>query len=172
MDKRPLILTLQLNPETQAFFDGLREIHFPPARNYLRAHLTLFHALPGEELTTIQTQLKEVTKNRSAFKLEHKGWKVIGKGVAFILQSPQLMELHRILQSQWRSRLTPQDAQGLWPHITIQNKVSPELAKSAYEQVKEMQPPAIQATGLCLFYYDNGPWEFIESYSFPSSHIS
>ena len=43
----PLILTAQLPRDLHARFTALRTAHFPPERNYLEAHVTLFHALPA-----------------------------------------------------------------------------------------------------------------------------
>lgn len=43
----PLILTLAMDPDTFARFDGLRRRHFPEALNRIPAHATLFHHLPG-----------------------------------------------------------------------------------------------------------------------------
>ena len=43
----PLILTAQLPDDMHARYTALRDAHFPPERNYLEAHVTLFHALPG-----------------------------------------------------------------------------------------------------------------------------
>jgi len=40
----PLIVTAELAPEDFAWLDALRRHHFPPERNQLRAHLTMFHA--------------------------------------------------------------------------------------------------------------------------------
>jgi len=51
MQKQPLILTLKLDEESQAFFDKQRALYFPPERNFLKAHLTLFHQLPDEPET-------------------------------------------------------------------------------------------------------------------------
>ena len=45
----PLILTLMLDAGTQAWLEALRRAHFPPGRNLVPAHVTLFHALPGAE---------------------------------------------------------------------------------------------------------------------------
>lgn len=42
----PFILTLTLDPVSQAGFDALRSAHFPPSRLLVGAHVTLFHALP------------------------------------------------------------------------------------------------------------------------------
>ena len=55
----PLILSLKLD---QASFDALevlRQQYFPRARNFLSAHVTLFHQLPGEQ----ETQIKQIFSN-------------------------------------------------------------------------------------------------------------
>jgi hypothetical protein len=47
---QPLILTLQMDERSQDHFDGLRELHFPPERNYLRASHALSQAGLGLSL--------------------------------------------------------------------------------------------------------------------------
>ena len=44
----PLIVTALLDEVAQERFDRLRREHFPPERNHLDAHLTLFHRLPDD----------------------------------------------------------------------------------------------------------------------------
>jgi hypothetical protein len=44
----PLIVTALLDEAAQERFDRLRREHFPPERNHLAAHLTLFHRLPDD----------------------------------------------------------------------------------------------------------------------------
>jgi hypothetical protein len=41
------VVTLLLDDGAQRRFDRLREAYFPPERNHVAAHVTLFHALPG-----------------------------------------------------------------------------------------------------------------------------
>ena len=57
---QPFILTLQLDAESFARFNALRQQYFPPSRNYLEAHLTLFHALPAQNETQIRADLDAV----------------------------------------------------------------------------------------------------------------
>ena len=45
----PLILSAVLDARVQRRLDALRRAHFPPDRNHLDAHVTLFHHLPGAE---------------------------------------------------------------------------------------------------------------------------
>ncbi len=42
----PLIVTAAIGASDQALFDRLRTVYFPPERNQLPAHLTMFHAIP------------------------------------------------------------------------------------------------------------------------------
>ena len=58
----PLILTLVLDAASQAFFDRLRRQHFPPERNVLDAHLTLFHALDGEQEQAILADIRSAVE--------------------------------------------------------------------------------------------------------------
>ena len=41
-----LIVTAELGPADFGWLEGLRRAHYPPERNQLPAHLTMFHALP------------------------------------------------------------------------------------------------------------------------------
>ena len=50
-DTDPLVLTLLLDADTQAWLDSLRRAHFPPERNLVPAHVTLFHACPAPSWT-------------------------------------------------------------------------------------------------------------------------
>ena len=43
------ILTAELDPDSFEWLDGLRRQHFPPERNLLSAHLTLFHRLSSAQ---------------------------------------------------------------------------------------------------------------------------
>ena len=58
-----------MDDSSQVHFDRLRELHFPPERNYLSAHLTLFHKLPGEREAEISTELREASRNREPMAL-------------------------------------------------------------------------------------------------------
>jgi len=65
-----LILTLALDGEAFALFDRLRREHFPPERNVVPAHVTLFHALPGEERAAIASVLDLEHAARAPGRLE------------------------------------------------------------------------------------------------------
>ena len=164
----PLILTLTLDEASQAFFDDLRRQHFPAKINYLSAHLTLFHALPGAEQATIAADLEAVAAAQSGpLPLQATGVKFMGRGVMYTLDNPTLPALHKRLQRQWQPWLSPQDQQGLRPHITVQNKVDPAVARTLHEELSAgFQPFTAEGTGLALWAYKGGPWELRQRISF------
>lgn len=80
------ILTLRLDDQSQAFFDALRKKHFPAERNYLKAHLTLFHKLPDTAYTL--ALLREVAQE--PFDLQVTSLRHLGAGVAYQIESRTL----------------------------------------------------------------------------------
>ncbi|MBO0356413.1 2'-5' RNA ligase family protein [Hymenobacter sp. BT186] len=163
----PLILTLALDAETQLFFDELRQQHFPPERNYLAAHLTLFHHLPGADYATITEQLAQLATTQPPLDLAVTGVRFLGRGVAYTLECPPLQALHRALQTTWQPHLTPQDQQKLNPHVTVQNKVDPAVGRTLHQQLSVgFQPFEATGTGLHLWAYRNGPWEALQTFNF------
>lgn len=166
MSDAPLILTLALDERNQTFFNALRKQHFPPERNYLDAHLTLFHHLPPNE-DQVTNNIEQACQAYRPMPLQVTEVKSIGNGVAYALTCPELTRLHKHLQQQWETWLIPQDRQKLWPHITIQNKVDPKRAMLLREELRQVfEPFTATGTGLNLFSYQSGPWQFINYYPF------
>lgn len=165
----PLILTLQLDERSFAFFDEQRRRSFPKERNFIPAHLTLFHALPGEQLAKIQQDIEACAANRKAFSLDVIGVRFLGRGVAYALASPDLAEIRRQLAQIWNEWLKPQDRQNHSPHVTVQNKVDPKQARVLLEELREsFQPFQAEAVALDLWWYRGGPWEAVRSFPFAS----
>ena len=163
----PLILTLLMDDASQMRFDRLREAHFPPGRNYLRAHLTLFHKLPAERVTDIREDLREVCGGREPFTLTTTGVRFLGQGVAYELSSPEMLSLRKELAVRWGPWLGEQDRQGFRPHVTVQNKVSPEDARTLHERLRAyFSPFEVGGDGLSLWRYLGGPWEPTGTYPF------
>lgn len=162
----PLIVTLQLDEKSHSFFNSLRTKHFPPEKNFLAAHLTLFHHLPSTE-TTIVDDLKKWSGEQSLLQLYVTEIKNIGKGVAYKIESSALLQLHQTMQRRWSQWLTPQDKQKLWPHVTVQNKVPPERAKETLQLLQESFQPFVAAgIGFRLWSYEGGPWKALQMFSF------
>ena len=156
---QPLVLTLVLDEQSQRRFDALRAAHFPPERNHLAAHVTLFHALPGEREQAVRRELAEQA-GRPPFTVRVTGLRRLGRGVAYVLESSDLGALRESLVQQWQPWLTPQDSRRHAPHVTVQNKVPPERARALLEDLQRgFAPYAVTANGLALWRYLGGPWE-------------
>ena len=160
LDSAPLILTLVLDDASQAFFDRARAQWFPAKLNFIRAHVTMFHHLPGERLDAIRDHLAAVCAAQTAAEVAVTGLRSLGRGVAYTLGAPEIEALRARLAAQWRDALTPQDRQGWRPHVTVQNKVSPAEARALLEKLsRDHVPFSATATGLALWRYRGGPWE-------------
>jgi hypothetical protein len=94
----------------------------------------------------------------------------LGRGAAYRLVSTELSALHRGLQKQWWGALTAQDRQGFRAHVTVQNKVQPEVARSTLAALRaRFVPFPVEARGLLLWRYDGGPWTALRRFPFPSA---
>ena len=75
----------------------------------------------------------------------------MGNGVAYDVPSSELTDMRETIARRWSAHLTPQDAQALRPHVTIQNKVPAEAAKALYQRLSEtFEPFDVAGTGLQL----------------------
>lgn len=154
----PFVLTLTLDQASQDRFDALRSAHFPAHRLVVGAHVTLFHALPSD--VDVVSGMAVVVEAEQPFPIKVTGVRFLGRGVAFMLESARLAHLRDRLRSRWSERLTPQDRQPWRPHVTIQNKADPVVAKALYARLSaEFEPYVVTATGLALWIYRGGPWE-------------
>lgn len=154
----PLIITLQIDASAQAFFSGQRKLYFPAHINYLDAHLTLFHKLPADDILIDETI--ELLCKRKSFSMEVTGIKNIGKGVVYTIYSPELQQLHKQMQLDFSNILIPKDKGKLWPHITVQNKVTANKATVLHQALsKSFKPFCIEATGIATWLYLKGPWQ-------------
>ena len=167
ISEEPLILTLRMDDLSQERFDRLREEHFPKSRNFIPAHLTLFHKLPGEREREVSATLNEFCRRREPFDLAATGLVFMGRGVGYRLESPALPALRKELADGWWPWLGAQDRKGFRPHVTVQNKVPPEEARALHRQLEETFAPfEVGAEGLLLWRYLGGPWESLGSYGF------
>ena len=162
----PLIVTAELGPADFAYFDGLRRKHFPPERNQLPAHLTMFHALPPSSEPEVRRQLG-ILSAMPAPAAQLAGLMNLGGGVAFRLVSEELDGIRDELAGHFYGLLTAQDAQGWRPHITIQNKVSDSEARRLLADLaRSFMPRPLPITALGLHRYLGGPWEWLARYPF------
>jgi 2'-5' RNA ligase len=154
---RPLVVTLTLVDATQRRFDDERARLFPPGRTAVGAHVTLFHAVPGELEGQVRADL--AAQAGEPFVLHVDEVMSLGRGAAYRVRAPELARAHEALQRLWWPHLTRQDQQPLRAHVTVQNKVSPEQARGTVEQLRAAFTPfATTALGFALWRYDGGPW--------------
>jgi hypothetical protein len=178
----PLIVTLQLDDAAQERFDRLRAAHFPvrplpgshpePARGgeegvfRLAAHVTLFHALPGAHLQQVRDELAAAA-GRPSFGVAVTGVRFLGRGVALDLHAPELTSLRSSLAAAFAPWLTRQDQQWSRPHVTVQNKVEPAVARALHAELSAgFVPETVTARGLGLWRYLGGPWAPEAEFSF------
>ncbi|RDE07438.1 2'-5' RNA ligase family protein [Sphingomonas aracearum] len=163
----PIIVTAVFGRQDQAWFDGLRREYFPPERNVLDAHLTLFHHLPPSAEGELKHRLSQLTRGVRAPQARAAGLMSLGRGVAFRIEAPGLVAIRRDLAEAFSGLLTPQDAGGWRPHVTIQNKVSPSVAKLLLQSLSAgFQPREVEIAGLATWWYRGGPWEQLSRHMF------
>ncbi|RFZ94411.1 2'-5' RNA ligase family protein [Mucilaginibacter conchicola] len=168
MDANPLLITLKIDDVSQQYFNALRKQYFPPERNFLDAHLMLFHQLPADE-QKIDSDIADIVSSIKVFNMQVSGPATIGRGVAYKIESAELRIMHKQMQQLWQQWLIPQDQHKLWPHITIQNKVEPAVAQETLKKVSTgFQPFLVTAQGLMLWEYQGGPWKFMGEWRFPA----
>ncbi|MDQ3498971.1 MAG: 2'-5' RNA ligase family protein [Actinomycetota bacterium] len=161
----PLILTLKMDDPSQEMFDRLREEHFPKERNFIPAHLTLFHKLPGDREGEISSTLQALCRQQEPFPLIATGLVFMGRGVGYRLESSTLPAVRKKLAEEWWPWLGSQDRQGFRPHVTVQNKVPPEEARVLHRGLeKTFSPFRVRAEGLLLWRYLGGPWDLVKYY--------
>jgi 2'-5' RNA ligase len=162
---KPLVATLAITPSVQSYFNQLRREHFPAERNYLDAHLTLFHALPDKPW--VVEDLKRLAKDQRPFDVTAQAIMSLGNGTAFKIISPELPLMHQKLQKSWFDYLSNQDRQKRNFHITIQNKVEPVAAKKLQsDMAQDFKPFSFTVHGVQLWRYQNGPWEYLMRFDF------
>ncbi|MCB2089769.1 MAG: 2'-5' RNA ligase family protein [Sphingomonadaceae bacterium] len=163
----PLILTAQLPDDLHHWATALRTAHFPPERNYLQAHVTMFHALPPFLRDEVEGLLKRIAAGTAPVPAHLEGIMSLGRGTALKLSSPAMLDLRAGLAEHFHGMLTPQDQHQPRLHVTIQNKVSPAEAQALQEKLAPtVQPRTFVFRGLALYAYLGGPWELLGSFAF------
>lgn len=115
----------------------------------------------------MSADLREACARQGALVLAVTGLRPLGRGVAFALESPALAALRAALACRWAPWLTAQDRQGFRPHVTVQNKASPEEARALLEALRvRFVPFAAQGRGLLLWRYRGGPWDAVGRFPF------
>lgn len=164
--KAPLLVTARLPPDVFAWADGLRRAHFPPERNKVRAHVTLFNSLPWR----VEDEVRRMLARHAAAPppaAEITGLMPLGGGTAFAIQSPALSAIHQDMVESLHGLLTAQDGGRRKLHATVQNKVSGTEAKALQaELARDFRPRPFAFAALDLHRYLGGYWEDAGSWPF------
>jgi len=163
----PIIVSALFGAADHAALDSLRRRHFPPERNQLPAHLTLFHHLPPQLAPELRQRLAAETRGLPAPRARIAGLRNLGRGVALRIESPELEDIRARLADAFGMLLTPQDRAGWRPHVTIQNKVEPAEARALQLVLEaDFRPRPLVIAGLASWWYRGGPWEPISRHMF------
>ncbi len=164
----PLILALVLPRDLFDRLDARRRAYYPPARNRVPAHLTLFHHLPGPQAPRLAEDLRAEMAAALAPELWLSGLVSLGRGVAVRVESPALLELRARLAARWEALLVPQDRAAFRPHVTLANKLAPSEARRLLSDLSaRFRPERAIARGLALYAYrPDGRWAELETRRF------
>jgi 2'-5' RNA ligase len=163
----PIIVSALFGAEDHALLDGLRRRYFPPERNQLAAHLTLFHHLPPQLAAELKQRLSAATRGMAPPRARIAGLMNLGRGVALRIESPELEAMRADLADAFATMLTPQDRAGWRPHVTIQNKVEPAEARALLASLEaDFRPRPLAIAGLASWWYRGGPWEQLSRHKF------
>ena len=173
--QRAMIVTAWAEEQDMRIFHEMRRRFFPGHRNYLSAHITLFHHLkPGLREPAVQlardTDWSRIfaLDDRGRFGVEVQGVMGLGKGTAYRLEAEPLIKLRTPFKNAFTGKLTPQDERP-WkrPHVTVQNKVDKDVAKRLERHLAaRFKPCTLHIKGLCFYRYDYGPWALLEQVRF------
>ena len=161
-----LIVAADFAPADFAALDMLRRAHFPPERNLLPAHLTLFHALPPSAEAELKRHLARLAADAAPAAMLDPPYS-LGHGVAFRVRSPGLDALRAHLADHFHGSLTAQDADGWRAHVTIQNKVKSADAQALLaDLLRDFRPRPLGIAALALHRYLGGPWQRLGRFAF------
>lgn len=162
----PLIVTALFAPGDDGWLQELRRAHYPPERNRVPAHLTLFRHLPP----SVEPELGRRLAGYAAAPppgARLAGVMDLGEGTALRVESDQLEDIRYDLALALRGLLTPQDMAPWHPHVTIQNKVVRREARRLQARLRAtFQPQPLAIRALALWRYRGGPWEAVRTYPF------
>jgi hypothetical protein len=163
----PIIVTALFGAEDAAWLTGLRRQHFPPERNHLDAHLTMFHHIAPSLASELKRRLVAETRGIEPPHARIGGVMSLGRGTAFRVECPELEAIRARIADAFRGMLMPQDQAGWRPHVTIQNKVEPAAAKALKAELDAgFSPRPLGIAGLAAWWYRGGPWEPLSRHMF------
>lgn len=167
----PFIVTGELPVDIFSWANSLRAEHFPPERNHLKAHVTLFHAFAPSLREELPRFLSQLAGEFAAPEAEITGLMDLGGGTALSIRSEALLAVRQLIAEHFWDMLTKQDQGGKRLHITIQNKVDRQTAKALQATLgPTLALRRFAFTGLGLHLYRNPFWEPVGTWKFRGKH--
>jgi hypothetical protein len=162
----PLLITAELPHDVFAWADALRRAHYPPERNRLGAHVTLFHALPPSAEPEVRRLLAELSRLPPP-EARISGLMDLGRGTAFALESHGMEALHAELAERLHGLLQQKDARPLRLHITVQNKVTRAEARALQaDLLRSLKPRNFRFRGFGLYGWTGDLWRLLQVFPF------
>ena len=163
----PFIVTAELPGDLFAWADGLRRAHYPPERNHIAAHVTLFHALAP----SLSDELKRVLAGKAAahalVPARLSGVIDLGNGTALAIERPAMLAIRDGLAEHFHGTLSAQDQHTPRLHVTIQNKVATQVSRALQVELAHMfEPRDFRFVALAMHIYRGGPWVAAGRWSF------
>lgn len=156
----PFIVTAELPPDILAWADALRRAHFPPERNKLAAHVTLFHSFAPSLRDELRHVLSRFAGQFAAPEAICEDLMDLGKGTALAIRSPGMLAVRAAIAEHLHGALTAQDRHEPRLHITVQNKVTPAEAKALQRELAaSLHPRRFRFHALGLHLYRETHWE-------------
>ena len=137
----PFILTATIPEPLRGYAEGLRRAHFPPERNFLHAHVTLFHAFAPSLRDELASYLPRIAAEYASPQGRVTGLIDFGRGTAIRLEAPGLKAIRREISEHFHGSLTDQDLHELRLHITVQNKVTPRTMPARFRPGSNRNSP-------------------------------
>lgn len=166
------ILALRTDSIHHKAVTALRDRYFPQKINKLSAHIALFRALPGSQLSKVMADIEVVARRTQPFPITTRSPFILahGHGVALGVRVEPAKQIFQHLKREWASFLSKQD-QSFKAHYTIQNKVDdPKIPRQTLEEVRGEFPGSQgMVEGLSLYLYDRGYWTLKRSFDFTRS---
>lgn len=173
MQKPPFIVTAGLPKDLFSWANQLRREHFPPDRNQLHAHVTLFHSFAPSLYEELKGVLPRIASEFAPVPARLSGLMDLGKGTALAIESAGMLRIRALIADHFHGSLTDQDLHEPRLHITIQNKVSKEEARALQaELAARLEPRSFHFTGLELHIYRGGPWEEVGKFAFRGKEVA
>ena len=163
-----LIITADIAHRDFSWIEGLRRAHYPAERNQVPAHITMFHAIPPSAEAELRGRIARIVRRPPPAAIIA-GLMDLGGGVAFRIVSAELDDIRDELAEGLHGLLSAQDGSGWRPHVTIQSKVEPKVARALKDSLeRRFEPRPLGISGIAINRYLDGPWERLAAYPFRS----